>query len=427
MTSNAPNPPAAAPPLAGKAEGPDGLIISDPSISRINADGIKVFKQYRRGEVLGKGGFATCYALQSLDSGTVYAAKVVSKAKVRTASAKKSLIREIKIHRQLDHPHVVKFQRFFETETDVYVLMDRCSNKTVADVLASRKRLSEPEARVIMTQVLSAMTYLHANRIVHRDLKPGNLLLDDHQQVRVCDFGLATEIPKDESRRTTMCGTPNNIAPEVLRHDASGHGFEVDIWAFGTILYALLVGKPPFEQRTVKDTYECIRTNSYHIPRELGLSLTVCALIRWCLAADPRDRPTLEEIQNDDFFRHVAAAPSNVPALTACGASDTIASDTDVSSLTCGLEGATLDTTVVRNPLQHFSSHLRPNLPASAAALTAGGVRVVSEAPWTYVRKCTRTGNGHLFRMSDGTTQLCFENGKECFFAIAGTAIRAQT
>lgn len=74
-------------------------------------------------------------------------------------------------------------------------------------------------------------------------------------EVKVCDFGLAVQLESYEERRLTVCGTPNYIAPEVLSTSNSGHSFEVDVWALGIIMYALLVGKPPFETKDVKTTY----------------------------------------------------------------------------------------------------------------------------------------------------------------------------
>jgi hypothetical protein len=91
-------------------------IITDTSVKRINSAGVTVFKQYKRGRYLGKGGFARCYELQSLDSLKVYAGKIIPKASITKPSAKKKLIAEIAIHKKIHHTNVVKFERFFEGE-----------------------------------------------------------------------------------------------------------------------------------------------------------------------------------------------------------------------------------------------------------------------------------------------------------------------
>jgi polo-like kinase 1 len=102
---------------------------------------------------------------------------------------------------------------------------------------------------------------LHSHRIIHRDLKLGNLFLNDKMELKVGDFGLATKLDYDGERKKTVCGTPNYIAPEVI--NATGHSYEVDIWAIGIIIYTLLVGKPPFETRDVKTTYGKIKKAEY--------------------------------------------------------------------------------------------------------------------------------------------------------------------
>ena len=86
--------------------------------------------------------------------------------------------------------------------------------------------------------------------------------------MKLGDFGLATKESFDGERKRTLCGTPNYIAPEVLTK--KGHSYEVDIWSIGCILYTLLVGKPPFETQTLKETYKRIRANEYHVPSRVG-------------------------------------------------------------------------------------------------------------------------------------------------------------
>ena len=92
---------------------------------------------------------------------------------------------------------------------------------------------------------------MHSLKVVHRDLKLGNLFLNNMMQIKVGDLGLAAKLNFEDELRWTICGTPNYIAPEVLS-STEGHSFEVDIWAFGIIMYAMLIGKPPFETAEVK-------------------------------------------------------------------------------------------------------------------------------------------------------------------------------
>jgi polo-like kinase 1 len=116
--------------------------------------------------------------------------------------------------------------------------------------------------------------------------------------VKVGDFGLATRIDFDGERKRTMCGTPNYIAPEVLAK--KGHSYEVDIWSIGCIMYTLLVGKPPFETKSLKETYSKIRKNDYFIPPKISNAAQM--LIVRLLRADPNERPTPEQALTDEFF-----------------------------------------------------------------------------------------------------------------------------
>ncbi|CAH1102322.1 unnamed protein product [Psylliodes chrysocephalus] len=129
------------------------------------------------------------------------------------------------------------------------------------DLHKRRKFLTEPETRFYMKQIISGVHYLHHNRIIHRDLKLGNLFLNDDLIVKIGDFGLSAKIEYEGERRKTLCGTPNYVAPEILTN--KGHSFEVDIWSLGCIMYALLIGKSPFEASSLEETYNRITKCEY--------------------------------------------------------------------------------------------------------------------------------------------------------------------
>jgi len=158
--------------------------------------------------------------------------------------------------------------------------------------------VTEPEARYYMRQITLGVQYLHANNIIHRDLKLGNLFLTDEMEVKIGDLGLATHVEYDGERKKTLCGTPNYIAPEVL--GKKGHSYEVDIWSLGCIMYTLLVGKPPFETTSLKETYSRIKKNEYRIPQSVSHSAR--SLITKMLQSNPDARPGIDAVLNDDFF-----------------------------------------------------------------------------------------------------------------------------
>ena len=124
--------------------------------------------------------------------------------------------------------------------------------------------------------------YFRSKRIIHRDLKLGNLLISKEMELKICDFGLACQLETYDERRRTVCGTPNYIAPEVLNNNY-GHSFEVDVWAFGIILFALFTGKPPFETNDVATTYKKIKKGDFEYPKDIEISAEAKSLINKCL------------------------------------------------------------------------------------------------------------------------------------------------
>jgi len=113
-------------------------------------------------------------------------------------------------------------------------------------------------------QLIEALVYLKNNLIVHRDLKLANLFVARNGDLKLGDFGLAAKLDNLHQKRRSICGTPNYIAPEILK--GKGHSFPADVWAIGVLMYALLVGRPPFETRNISLTYKRIENSIYLFP-----------------------------------------------------------------------------------------------------------------------------------------------------------------
>ncbi|XP_077305442.1 serine/threonine-protein kinase PLK1 [Lithobates pipiens] len=265
-------------------------------------------RRYLRGRFLGKGGFAKCYEITDLASREVYAGKIVPKTMLLKPHQKDKMTMEISIQRSLSHRNVVGFHGFFEDNDFVYVVLELCRRRSLLELHKRRKAVTEPEARYYLRQTILGCQYLHGNKVIHRDLKLGNLFLNDDMDVKIGDFGLATQVEFDGERKKTLCGTPNYIAPEVL--GKKGHSFEVDIWSLGCIMYTLLVGKPPFETSCLKETYIRIKKNEYAIPKHINP--VAAALIQKMLRSDPTTRPTIDELLTDEFFT-TGYIPSRLP------------------------------------------------------------------------------------------------------------------
>ncbi|CCJ28348.1 unnamed protein product [Pneumocystis jirovecii] len=268
-------------------------------------------REYTRSVLLGEGGFARCFLVTN-GRGARFAAKVIAKTTLRSMKNRTKLFGEIKIHQSMDHPNIVKFIDCFEDATNVYLILELCENKTLMDMLRKRKRFTEPECRFFLLQVLGATKYMHSRKVIHRDLKLGNLFLDENMNIKIGDFGLAALLISDDERKKTICGTPNYIAPEVLFGKQEGHSFEVDLWAVGIIMYAMLIGKPPFQSKEVKAIYKNIRENRYVFPEDIPISLEAKDLIGSLLDTDPLNRPCIDEIAEHPFF-HIGYLPTEIP------------------------------------------------------------------------------------------------------------------
>ncbi|XP_008553612.1 serine/threonine-protein kinase PLK3 [Microplitis demolitor] len=253
---------------------------------------------YHKGQFLGKGGFARVYLMTDIANGKKYACKIIPKNRMQKIHIQK-IAREIMIHKDLNHINVVQMHHYFEDSLNVYMLLEACPRKSLMHVLKYRGKITEPEARYYMKQMVTGVAYIHSQKVVHRDLKPGNMFLSDGMIVKIGDFGMATR-PDGQRRRVTVCGTPNYIAPEVLYKQA--HSYEADVWALGCILYALLAGQPPFDTATLKETYSRICNNSY---KKLDDSIVSCSgqdLIHWLLQPLPELRPSLERVKEHPYL-----------------------------------------------------------------------------------------------------------------------------
>lgn len=146
----------------------------------------------------------------------MFAGKIVDKETLQKPRKKQKMMWEIQIHKQMDHPHIVKFEHFFEDPSNVYILLELCSNHTLSELMWHRKCLMEFECKYYLKQIISAVKHMHSKRTMHRDLKLGNCFIDSRMQIKLGDFGLAVELPEDEDLRNSICGTPNYMAPEIL-------------------------------------------------------------------------------------------------------------------------------------------------------------------------------------------------------------------
>jgi hypothetical protein len=148
--------------------------------------------------------------------------------------------------------------------------------------------------------------------VIHRDLKLGNIFLGEGMKVKIGDFGLAAMLEEDNERKRTICGTPNYIAPEILFGKDEGHSFEVDAWSLGVILYTMLIGKPPFQTKDIKEIYKRIRDGAYDFPADVAVSRAAKNLIQSLICNDVESRLRLQDVNKHAFFKE-GPIPDTLP------------------------------------------------------------------------------------------------------------------
>jgi polo-like kinase 1 len=287
--------------------------IVEERITKVNGD--FHIKKYIQGDLLGKGGFAKVYKFTNLETNKLMAGKIMPKANFTRSRSRMKLMSEIKLHKILHHPNIVKFEHVFEDQDNVYILLELCANQSLNDLAKRRKRLTEFEVQCYLIQMVDSLKYLHSNRIIHRDLKLGNFFINENMQIKLGDFGLAAKLEFDGEKKRTVCGTPNYIAPEILDGEV-GHSYEVDVWSLGVMIYTLIIGKPPFETNDIKLTYQRIKENNYSFPDNVAISENAKDLITKILITAPEKRLTLDEIIRHPFIDHGGPVPKLMPLST---------------------------------------------------------------------------------------------------------------
>ena len=241
--------------------------------------------------LLGKGNFAVVRLGVHRLTKTKVAVKIVDKTDLEGDNLKK-IGREIKIMRHLTHPSIIRLYQVMETDSMIYIVTEYASKGDIFDYLVNNGKMSEPEARHVFVQILSAVKYCHSQGVVHRDLKAENLLLDADANIKLADFGFSNYY-EENSLLSTWCGSPPYAAPELFE-GKQYVGPKADIWSLGVVLYVLVSGMVPFDGQTLMELRERVLKCQYRIPFFLS---TECEnLLKGQLVVEPEKRLTLEQI-----------------------------------------------------------------------------------------------------------------------------------
>lgn len=207
-------------------------------------------------EEVGSGAIGKVYKAMERNTGKLRAVKVVP---LRHFALNKSvrvdeMLHEARMLRTICHPGIVSVHDVYCSETTFSLVMQLVEGGDLFDRILKRRFYPESDARGVLRNLLSALSYLHTRSIAHRDIKPENILLRSnrsHVDVLLTDFGLAKATPVGAAGCKTFCGTPQYLAPEVLRqqvdstNDKGYDGAAADIWSVGVVLFVLLSGAQP--------------------------------------------------------------------------------------------------------------------------------------------------------------------------------------
>jgi len=259
-------------------------------------------RKYKKGRFIGKIGNNNFIELTCVDTNKVSIAKIIDKTTIVKQKAKQRLENEMSIHRSLQHSGILTFEHSFETTENVYILLERCDNLTLFELLKRRVRLTELETMSISMQIVKSLKYLKSVKLINRNIKLSNLFISGKMEVKIGDFS-CSEIIENNGRSRTIYGNPDLMAPETLDGNI-GQSYEVDIWYLGVVMYTLLVGKQPFEALDLNETYKRIKANDCTFPNDCIISNSAKNLIKQMLNCDPQKRPTLDQILSNGFFNN---------------------------------------------------------------------------------------------------------------------------
>lgn len=272
-------------------------------------------------EEIGRGGMGVVFKARHVRLGRVVALKMLPGGLLARPEDLLRFETEAAAAAQLQHPGIVSLFEVGALEGQPYFSMEYVSGSS----LAQRVALGVLPARLAagyLERVARAVHYAHTRGIIHRDLKPGNILLDEQDQPKITDFGLAKVVQRDsgQTRTGTVLGTPSYMAPEQA-NASKNIDSACDVYSLGAILYELLTGRPPFVGETALATLQMVahqdpvppRLHNPTIDRDLE---TICLK---CLEKDPARRYASAEALAEDLRRFLAGEPISARRLSALG------------------------------------------------------------------------------------------------------------
>ncbi|KAI0486479.1 putative serine/threonine protein kinase [Xylaria cf. heliscus] len=267
---------------------------------------------YHLKELIGKGSFGRVYKANDLKTSNVVAVKIIDVDEQDTLNPKlqdtySEFLKEINALRLLSESGAKNVNTVIEAlpvGQAMWMVTEYCAGGSVATLMkpTAPGGLQEKWIIPILREVSVAIHWVHKQGIIHRDIKCANVLITEVGGVQLCDFGVAGMVETKFDKRTTFIGTLHWMAPELFDQNAQ-YGTEVDIWAFGSMVYEIASGLPP----NVRSNIRIPQFGEYlrdHLPRLTGdqYSENLKSLVAFCLEDDPTKRPSIEQIQQHPYI-----------------------------------------------------------------------------------------------------------------------------
>ena len=258
--------------------------------------------RYLVGRTIGEGTYGNVKYAQHSETGTAYALKVLNKDYLVQRGMVEQVKTEIAILKQIKHPFIVNMHEIMSSRDKIFLVMELVTGGDLFDKIAVQGPLKEGEGRNLFGQILTAIAHCHDRGVCHRDIKPENVLMTSDGIAKLSDFGLGAmrEEGQDLDAMTTVCGTPNYAAPEVI-NKAPYSGYAADIWSLGVVLYVILAGCLPFDEENMVQLFEKVTAGEYTMP--MWLSDEAQAILRSMLQVDPSKRPTAKQLMEHAWMR----------------------------------------------------------------------------------------------------------------------------
>ncbi|XP_065910053.1 protein kinase C delta type-like [Dysidea avara] len=217
-------------------------------------------------KVLGKGSFGKVFLVRLLSNGNYFAIKTLKKDVVlEDDDVESTLVERRVLTLGGSHPFLTHLHSSFQTESHLFFVMEYLNGGDLMFHIQLSKKFSMPRAKFYAAEILMALQYLHDHGIIYRDLKLDNVILDMDGYARIADFGMCKEGINPGGTTSTFCGTPDYIAPEILKN--KHYTFSVDWWSFGVLSYEMMIGQSPFYGDDEEELFNSICNEQVVYPR----------------------------------------------------------------------------------------------------------------------------------------------------------------